>query len=430
MSLATSIIIIVVVLLVSILSGIKIFVAIGTTALIGLCFLIPYQPEILGQMAWDCLNNFTFISVPMFILLGELLTISGITSDLYTGIARWLVRVPGALGHSIFVSCAIFSAIAGSSTATAATFGVITYPELTKRGYDSKVTTGMLASGGTLGILIPPSIPMIIYGSMCNVSVARCYMAGIIPGILLTAAFMVTLVFLVWRRPEIIPKSVEVFSLREKLVGTLGVLPAILLIFLVLGFIYIGITTPTEAAGVGAFGAFVLCLVKRTLTWQKLNEAMLATVKTTSLIFIIVIAAYALSYVVSYLRIPSRLLEYLITLNISKWFTLSIIYLFYFILGCLVDSISMMVMTLPVVFPVIVGLGFDPVWFAVTLTICMEIGLITPPLGMNLYVLQGVCNVPLGDVIAGSVPFLTTMLIMLALFTVFPILSLWLPATM
>lgn len=430
MELSTVIIIISVGLVVCIFSGLKIFVAIGITGLIGLCFLIPYQPEILGEMAWQCLNNSTFTSVPMFVLMGEFLTISGISSALYTGIGRWLARVPGGLGHSIFASCAVFAAISGSSTATAATFGVIAYPELTKRGYDPKVTLGALAAGGTLGILIPPSIPMIIYGSMVGVSIAKCYMAGIIPGILLTLAFMISLALWAWRRPEIIPKSVEVFSLKERVVGLVGILPSALLIFLILGSIYLGIATPTEAAAVGAFASFVYCLFGRRLTWQNLNKALLSTVKTTSFMFIIVISAYALSYVVAYLRVPAQLLELLITWKISKWLTIAFVYLLYFILGCFVDSISMMVMTLPVVFPVIVAQGFDPVWFAVTLTVCVEIGLITPPVGMNLYVLQGICRRPLSEIVIGTLPFLVIMIIMLVVFTVFPILSLWLPGTM
>lgn len=216
MELGSVILIITVGLLVFIFSGQKIFVAIGMVGLIGLCFLIPYQPGMLAQEAWECLNNFTFTAVPMFVLMGQLFMISGIADALFNGVAKWLGRFPGGLAHSILVASAIFSAISGSSTANAAAMGTISFPEMMKRGYDPKVILGVLNAGATVDIMIPPSIPMIIYGSMCGVSIGKCYMAGIIPGMLLILCFMVTLVVWSWLRPEIIPKSIESFSWRRK----------------------------------------------------------------------------------------------------------------------------------------------------------------------------------------------------------------------
>lgn len=434
MNLTESLVIIVGLLLVLLFSGLRVAFALGIVGLIGLVFFLPgiRMPErMLGNLSWAAINKFPLTPVPLFILMGELLIVGKMNESLYGTLSKWLANIRGGLCHATTASCAIFAAMSGSSLATCATLGTIAGPEMLKRGYSRTMTYGTIAAGGTLGILIPPSITMIVYGNLAGVSIGHCFIAGVIPGILCTFSFI--LLVDLWSR--VIPGSIKKapfvkISLRDKLLGSFRIIPPALVIFAVLGGIYLGVTTPTEAGAIGAICAFVLCLIQRDLTWRALVKALLSTVRTTSFINVIVAGASIVSFVAQYMRLPELLTQYITEMHVSPYLVLALFYTLYLVLGMVLDPISMMVMTVPTILPTIVGLGFDPIWFAVVVTLACEMGLITPPVGLNLYILRGVSNAPLGEIALGSVPFVLALILNMALLTAFPVLALWLPSLM
>jgi len=434
MSVGLALLFMIVLLLVLLFAGVRVAFALGIVGLVGLAFLLPgikSGERLMGHLAWSAVNKFTLTPVPLFILMGELLVIGKMSKTLYGTLGLWLQNFRGGLCHTTTISCAVFAAMSGSSLATSATLGTIAGPEMLKRGYSKGLTYGTISAGGTLGILIPPSITMIIYGNLAGVSIGHCFMAGVIPGILCTLSFVV-LVDL-WGR--ISPSSIKMaepvqMSFLQKVKRSLPILAPITIIFFVLGGIYIGVTTPTEAGAVGAICAFILCLVQRTLTWKLLWAGLLSTVRVTSFIMLILASASMVSFVVQYLRVPEALTTYVMQLDVSPYIIICLFYLLYLILGMLLDPISMMVMTVPTILPTVVLLGFDPIWFAVVVTLACEIGLITPPVGMNLYILRGVSNATLGEIALGAAPFVLALMVDLAILTAFPILSLWLPSIM
>ena len=432
MTVTLSVIILVVLLLVLLFAGVHVAFALGIVGFVGAVFLLPGSTQnMMGKLGFSAINKFPLTPVPMFILMGELLVYAKMNENLYGTLSVWLRNVRGGLCHATTVSCAIFAAMSGSSLATGATLGLIAGPEMLKRGYSRKLTYGTIAAGGTLGILIPPSITMIVYGNLAGVSIGHCFIAGVIPGIICAGMFIV-LVDL-WGRiaPNSMPAAEHSrMRLRDKLILTRRLIPAAALIFMVLGGIYLGVTTPTEAGAVGAFGAFMLCLMQRTLTWSSLWKVLLSAVRTTSFIMIILAGASMVSFVVQYMRVPSILTNFVIQLEVSPYLVMAFFYLLYIILGMFVDPISMMVMTVPTILPTVVQLGFDPIWFAVVITLACEIGLISPPVGLNLYILQGISDCTLAEIAIGAAPFVFTLIFGLALFTAFPMLSLWLPSLM
>ena len=414
--------------LVLLMAGVRVSLGLGLIGLLGIYFLLPApQPVTLGERAWATNNSFTLTAIPLFVLMGEFLLRSGVSDDLFSALVRWIGRWPGGLSHAAMVACSIFAAVSGSSVATAATIGTVACPEMIKRGYSSRIAYGSLAAGGTLGILIPPSIVMLLYGSMMGVSIPACLIAGIIPGIILTGCFMLILGGWSLLDPRAAPKG-PVFTWSERLHAAWAIVPVILLIFLVLGTIYLGVATPTEAGAVGCVGAVAICLIRRRLTWGTFSDALLASIKTNSFIFVIITGAAISSFLLDYLRVPAVLVETIRDLGLHRWVVMLVFYLLYVALGCVIDGISMMVLTLPVIFPAVVALGFDPVWFAVVLTLLIEMGLITPPVGINLYVLQGISGGhPMRDIIIGAVPFMFAMVLVIALISVFPVIATWLP---
>ncbi|RLB06160.1 MAG: hypothetical protein DRG59_04745 [Deltaproteobacteria bacterium] len=435
MSLGMAVGLMVLILLVLLFSGVRVAFALGIVGFIGLVFFLPgiRSPQrMMGNLIWSAVNKFPLTPVPLFILMGELLVISGMSESLFGTLSLWLKKLRGGLCHATTVSCAIFAAMSGSSLATCATLGRIAAPEMLKRGYSKSLTYGAISAGGTLGILIPPSITMIIYGNLAGVSIGHCFIAGVIPGILCTLTFIVMVDLWSRLKPGIIPEIVieADVSLKAKLLQSVTIIWPALIIFFVLGGIYLGVTTPTEAGAVGALCAFALCLLKKNLTWAALWEALLATVRTTSFIMLILACASIVSFVVQYLRVPALLTTLVIELKVSRYIVISLFYVLYLILGMLVDPVSMMVMTIPVILPTIKTMGFDPIWFSVVVTLACEIGLITPPVGLNLYVLRGVSDAPLSEIAFGAAPFVLTLIIDLVILTAFPVLSLWLPSLM
>lgn len=384
----------------------------------------------ISSVVWNTSSSYILIAVPLFLLMGEVILRGGISGHFYRGVATLLGSTPGGLLHANIVACAIFSAISGSSVATAAAVGTVAIPEMTRRGYDPRSVFGSLAAGGTLGILIPPSIIMILYGALVEESIAKLFMAGVFPGIAMAGLFMVFIAGRVMLEPHLVPgrEAVEL-SWAEWFRRTFHVLPVFVLLLVVLGGIYTGLTTPTEAAAVGAAGAAVLAAAYRGLNLSVLREALLSSVKTTCMVIFIIIGAQILSTALTFSGITRELSAWIVSLAFSKWMLFAVLVLLYIVLGFFVDGISMIYVTLPVLFPVIVAAGFDVIWFGVVLTILVELGQITPPVGLNLFTIQAISGGrPFSEVVLGSVPYAFIMLMMILLLVIFPGLALWLPS--
>ena len=402
----------------------------AVTGMLGLYFLLPMtQLPVVADRSWTSINTFTLTAVPSFVLMGSLLVRSGITSELFDALVKWFGRTPGGLAHASVVASATFAAVCGSSLATAATLGSVAAPEMVKRGYSPKLTYGVVAAGATLGILIPPSIAMIIYGNVVGVAVTQLFIAGIVPGLLLSALFMLVVAIWAYFIPTAVPRG-ESFSVKEKVTSAVAVLPFILLIAAVLGSLYFGIATPTEAGALGAGVALIMAVQRRRLDWSTFYDVLLDTVKVTAFIMLIVVAAAILSWVFDFLRLPRAMVQVVNDANLAPWAVMLIIVIVYLILGCFIESIAMMLMTLSVTFPIIVAIGLDPIWFGVVLVLLVEIGLVTPPVGLVLFVLKGMSpNVELRDIIVGVTPFIFLMLGFIWLLYAFPEIVLWLPRT-
>lgn len=418
-------------MLLFLLIGVKISLALGSVGLMGLYFLLP-QPQLslLAERSWNSINSFTLTAIPMFVLMGGLLLRSGVTTEMFDALRRWFGKTPGGIAHASIGACGIFAAVSGSSLATAATMGGVACPEMIKRGYSPKLTYGVIAAGGTLGILIPPSIAMIIYGTTVGAPITVLFIAGVVPGLLLMASFMAAV--LVW---SIVIRGAapagRSYTLGEKLESLVGVLPFLILIILVLGSLYVGVATPTEAGGIGAVVALALCVQRGKFSWRMLNETALETVKVTSFLLLIVVGASILSWVFDVLRLPVSLVETVQAANLSAWVIMAIIAMIYILLGMFIDPISMMLMTLPVAYPIVTALGFDPVWFGIALVMMIEVGMITPPVGIILFVLRGISgDVPMKQIVYGVVPFVGVILLNVILIYFFPEIVTWLPQQM
>ena len=389
--------------------------------------------QTISSVVWNNANSYILIAVPLFLLMGEVILRSGVSKYFYTGVAALLRRLPGGLLHANIVSCAIFSAVSGSSVATAASVGTVAIPEMLRAGYQPKAVFGSLAAGGTLGILIPPSIVMVLYGALVEESVGRLFAAGVIPGLLMAAVFMVYISIRLWIEPGIAPPPRDLAAVLPgaDLKSLLHLLPIIGLLLAVLGGIYTGVTTPTEAAAVGALGAIILAAAYRGLTWKLFCESVMSSVKTTCMVSLIIIGAQILSTALTYSGLSREMSEWVSGLGLSKWTLFAALVVLYVVLGCFVDGISMIYMTLPVLLPVVKAAGFNMIWFGVILTILIEVGQITPPVGLNLFTIQGISGGhKFHEVAAGSVPYVFLMLLVILALAVWPELALWLPDTM
>jgi C4-dicarboxylate transporter DctM subunit len=390
----------------------------------------------LSSVVWNSANSYILIAVPMFLLMGEVILRSGTSKAFYSGIVKVLHKLPGGLLHANIVACAIFSAVSGSSVATAASVGTVAIPELTKAGYQPRHVYGSLAAGGTLGILIPPSIIMVLYAALVEESVGRLFIAGILPGLLMSLIFMIYIAVIVYRNPSIAPMPAAKLKeasdlLSDKSNPLWDVMPIVSLLVLVLGGIYSGLTTPTEAAAVGAAGALVMAAGYRKLTWPVFRDSVMSTVKTTCMVSMIIIGAQILSTALTFSGVSREISEWIVGLGLSKWEFFLILVVLYIILGCFVDGISMIYMTLPVLLPVIKVFGFDLIWLGVIITVLIELGQITPPVGLNLFTIHGISGgAKFSEVVAGSTPYVFLMLIVIAILTVYPEIVTWLPETM
>jgi len=409
--------------------GLPVAIALFLTAFIGSWAFLGW-PTLLGfgNQMWSGQNDFILTSIPLFVFLGELLVRSGVADGLYRCLSDWLRRLPGGLLHSNIGASAVFAAVSGSSVATAATIGTVAMPVLKQRKYDERLTTGSIAAGATLGILIPPSINMIIYGSITNTSIGQLFAAGIIPGMLLTALFMLLIVVLAIIKPSVAGPVLPARSWSDKIASLIDIFPPLVIFIVVMGTIYLGWATPTESAAIGVVSALGVAMLKKGFSFALLHESMISTIRISAMILLIMVGAHYLNFVTGVLGIPQALTQFVSQLGAGQLEIILLLIVFYLILGCFMETLSMMVATLPVVFPLVLQLGIDPVWFGIFLVLMMEIGLITPPIGMNLYVVQGVRNQgSIMDVIYGTIPFVVLMLGFVGILIAWPQIALWLP---
>jgi tripartite ATP-independent transporter DctM subunit len=414
--------------------GVEISVALGIVGLLGLLWLKGFTVGLgaVGSIAWSNASSFSFIAVPLFIFMSGILLHSGIGKGLYTAVARWVSFLPAGLAVASIFSCAIFAAISGSSVATAATIGMIAIPEMERRGYYRPLTFGSLAAGGTLGILIPPSIPMIIYGVMTETSIGHLYMAGMVPGVILALMFAGFVIGYAMIWPEAAPRVAEDRgSLLDKLRSLYEVAPVALLIVVVLGSMYAGIVTPTEAAALGSLVSLLLAAAFRTLTWRALRDAFHATIRTTSMVMLIIIFASMFSHVMALIGAPAALFGFVVGLGLPRWAFFTAVFAFLLVIAYALEELSVMIIILPILFPLVTALGFDPIWFGVIMVVWLEIGLITPPVGLNLFVIQNLMKgTTAREVTFGTTPYVVLMVVLVALLFLFPELALWLPQHM
>jgi tripartite ATP-independent transporter DctM subunit len=414
--------------------GVEIALALGIVGIVGLLYLKGWTIGlgVVGSIAWTNATSFSFVAVPLFVFMSGILLHSGIGRGLYTAVARWVSFLPGGLAVASIFSCAIFAAISGSSVATAATIGMIAIPEMERRGYYRPLICGSLAAGGTLGILIPPSIPMIVYGVMTETSIGHLYMAGIVPGSILALMFAAFVVVYAMIWPDRAPRVAEDRgSFLDKLRSFYEVAPVALLIVVVLGSMYVGIVTPTEAAALGSFVSLILAAIARRLTWPTLRDAFHSTVRTTSMVMLIIIFASVFSHVIALIGAPKALLDTVVGLDMPRWAFFAAVFAFLLVIAYALEELSVMIIMLPLLFPLVTGLGFDAVWFGIIMIVWLEIGFITPPVGLNLFVIQGLTpGATARDLLLGTTPYVLLMIVLVALLFAFPDLALWLPKQM
>ncbi|MFP3929223.1 MAG: TRAP transporter large permease, partial [Desulfobacteraceae bacterium] len=375
-------------------------------------------------------SSYTLSVIPLFVLMGQFAFMSGISRDIYKTVYTWMGHLRGGLAMATIVACSGFAAICGSSLATGATMGMVAIPEMKKYNYDPRLATGCIAAGGTIGILIPPSIGFVLYGILTEQSIGKLFMAGFIPGIMLGLLFILAVYVQCRINPAMGPCGPST-TWKQKIMSLGGTWGMLLLFFIVMGGIYLGIFTPTEAAGVGAFGAFLFALLKRKLTWVTLVQSLKETGKTTAFIFLIIIGANIFSSFLGLTRLPMDLADFMAGLPLPRSLILVAIILVYVALGCVMDCYAIMILTVPILFPVIEALQFDPIWFGVLMVIVLEVGLITPPVGLNVFVIKGAApDVPLTTIFKGIWPFLLAAVLAIILIMVFPSIATFIPDRM
>jgi len=386
---------------------------------------------VVAKTVYETASNYPYTIIPLFILMGGFAGSAGITRELYDTFDKWFRKLPGGLGIATITSCAFFAALSGSSVAASAAMGTIAIPEMRRFNYAPRLAVGAVAAGGTLSFLIPPSLGFVVYGMLTEQSIGKLLISGIFPGILLSLAFVTIIVFQVKLNPSLAPATPGEVSFREKLKAFSGIWETLLVFIIVMGGIYGGFINPTEAGAIGATALFVIVLLKKKLSLHNLSSSLLEAVRISVLVLFLVAGANVFSYFLALSTIPTAVSSWMAGLQVSRYVILSIIIIIYLILGCFLDAISMMVLTMPVIFPVIKALGFDPIWFGVICVIMMEAGLITPPVGLNVYTLAGVVkDVPMQTIFRGAVPFLFAMVAVVIVITFFPEICLFLPSMM
>jgi len=400
--------------------------------LIGFAHLVSWDASLhlMVQDFFSVFGSYNLTVIPLFVLMGQLAHHSGMSGRLFHAAYRFFGNLPGGLAVATIGACAGFSAICGSTSATAATMAAVALPEMKKYNYDPSLATGVVAAGGSLGILIPPSTIFIVYGIMTEQSVGKLFLAGVVPGILMTLLFIATVFVWTWKRPDLAMPGAR-FTLREKIASLAGVIETLILFLAVMGGLFAGLFTPTEAAAIGAFGTLLIAVIGRHLSWKGFSQALVETTRVTCMILVIVAGATVFGHFLAVTRIPFDVGAWVLGLAMPPWAVMAMIILIYLVLGCLMDSLAMIMLTIPIFFPVITSLGFDPIWFGVIIVLVTGMGVITPPVGINAYVVAGVArDVPLHTIFRGAIRLLAAQVVTAALLIVFPQIALWLPQLM
>lgn len=413
-------------------SGLALGAALGLTGFLILKFVAGGATFVAVDAVWNVLNSFTLSAIPLFIMLGEIMLRSGVSERIYTALTPVFRRVPGGLLHTNIAVCTVFGAVSGSSLSTAAAVGSVAYPEMAARGYDRKMIVASLAGGGTLGLLIPPSLSLLIYGALTETSIGRLFIAGIVPGLLIALLFMIYILVRCLTAPKLAPRDDNPVRPLRIVLDLLGLWPFLLLILAIMGSITFGIATPTEAAGIGVLATILVGRFWGTLDLKTLGQSIYGAVLLYASIAFVVMGATILAQAVSLLGVPQSILESVQAYDLGPLTVLAIVVLVYLVLGCFFDGLSLMIMTLPIVFPLLTGLGYNAVWLGVIITIMIEIGQVTPPVGLNLSVLVSVTKeeVSLGSAAIATMPYWLLLLLGVALLTVFPQVALYLPGVL
>ncbi|WP_299396648.1 TRAP transporter large permease [Pelagibius sp.] len=410
-------------------SGTWVFVSLLLVSTCGLILVLDFPPQrigvILGKILFRSASSWELAAIPLFIWMGEMIFRTNISERLFRGITPFVARVPGGLIHTNVAGSTLFAAVSGSSAATTATIGKITTVELKRRGYDQSLSIGSLAGAGSLGLLIPPSIVMIIYGVLAEVSISRLFAAGVLPGLLVALLYSSYIGLRCAGRPDLAPR--EDGDGRGLLAATLDLLPIVSLIVVVLGAIYSGLATPSEAAAVGVAGTLLLSLLLRQLTWRLFVDSLMGAVRTSAMVCSILVAAAFLSTAMGYMHVPQDVAAAIAAMELGPYELIAILAVFYIILGLFLDGISITVMSLPITLAPVVAMGFDPIWFGVFLVLMVELGQMTPPVGFNLFVLQGLTGEPINRVAVAALPFFLLMGLGVTMITIWPQIALWLP---
>ena len=420
-----------VVLLLMLIFGMPVAFALGVAGMVGL-FMKGGLAMVLGFLHTTPLSttsSYELLTIPMFMLMAEFIIVSKIAEELFDSAKVWLGRTPGGLAISTALAGAGFGAISGSSTASASTLSGTSIPAMLKNNYNPRLAAGVVAISGTLAMLIPPSIAIVLYGLIAQVSIGKLLVAGIVPGILVTLVIILTVLVLIAINPSHAPAGAS-YTAREKIASLRVVGPMLSLIMLVTGCVYLGIATPTEAASLGAFGAMVIALIRKKLNWSSLLEALEKAAHTSCMIILIVICAQIFGYYFTLTGFTQELVAYVGQLDVSRWVIFAIIILLYLVLGCIMVQIAILFLTVPVVLPLIISLGFDPIWFGIIVIVTAEVGLVTPPVGLNVFVVSAYSKIPVKDVFIGVTPHVIAHLFVILLLCIFPSLVLWLPSTL
>ena len=406
--------------------------AMGLVGVTGYSWIVGVGPalKLVGQTSMRTVTDYTFGVIPMFMLMGALVSVSGVSRELFKAANSMIGHLRGGLGVATVLACGGFAAICGSSVATAATFSSVAYPEMRRFGYPQSFSTGVIAAGGTLGAMLPPSTVLAVYAILTQQDIGKLFMAGIIPGLLAMLMYVMTIVIIVKLRPNWLPAG-ELKPWVQRAEDLKAVWAPLVLFLFVIGGLYGGFFTPTEAGGVGASGAFILGVLRGKLNRTNTREALLQATRTAAAVFTVLIGALLFGYFLTITQSPQKLTAFLTGMGVGRYGVLAMIMLMYLVLGCLMDAMAMIILTVPIIFPVIIALGFDPIWFGIIIVMTVELGLIHPPVGMNVFVIKSVVqDVSFTTIFKGVLPFVVTDIIRLIILIAFPIIALWLPSRM
>ncbi len=406
--------------------------AMGLVGVTGFGYIVGGMPalKMVGQTSMRTVTDYTFGVIPMFLLMGAFVSNSGMSRELFRAANSFLGHLRGGLGIATIAACGGFAAISGSSVATAATFSTVAYPEMRRYGYPQSFATGVIAAGGTLGAMLPPSTVLAVYGIITEQDIGKLFIAGILPGILAASMYISTVAIIGFVRPGFLPRTPR-HSWKERVAGLRDIWATMLLFVFVIGGLYGGLFTPTEAGGMGAGGAFLIGILRGRLDRTEIRRSLLQATRTAAAVFTVLIGALLFGYFLTVTQTPQKVTAFLTGLGLGRYGVLSLIMLMYLVLGCLMDSLAMVILTVPIIFPVIIHLGFDPIWFGIIIVMTVELGLIHPPVGMIVFVIKSVVqDVDFTTIFKGVLPFIITDLIRLVILIAFPIIALWLPSHM